>query len=177
MPRQKLTKAWVGHPKRPTCQATQKWSDCQMTKSKAIHTISHDFIPKNDHVNKKWHCCLCKISSSNKICSQFVQKTIFVVVWLSDCSHQTRHPPWLPETFLGGRPTSLTSGRNGHHGWNYVSQLHKFIYIWILVLHHRYRSLRIQMYVFLAVQDSSIGDLVTHSLSEWVSQVTFDFRH
>ena len=43
----------VGHPKRPTCQATQKWSECQMTKSKAIHTISHDFIPKNDHVNKK----------------------------------------------------------------------------------------------------------------------------
>ena len=32
---------------------------------------------------------------------------------------------------------------------------------------------------FLAVQDSSIGDLVTHSVSEWVSesvsQVTFDF--
>ena len=129
MPRQKLTKAWVGHPKRPTCQATQKWSECQMTKSKAIHTISHDFLPKNDHVNKKWHCCLCKISSSNKICSQFVQKTIFIVVWLSDCSHQTRHPPWLPETFLGGRPTSLTSGRNGHHGWNYVSRLHKSIHM------------------------------------------------
>ena len=129
MLRQKLTKAWVGHPKRPTCQATQKWSECQMTKSKAIHTISHDFIPKNYHVNKKWHCCLCKISSSNKICSQFVQKTIFIVVWLSDCSHQTRHPPWLPETFLGGRPTSLTSGRNGHHGWNYVSRLHKSIHM------------------------------------------------
>ena len=29
--------------------------------------------------------------------------------------------------------------------------------------------------VFLAVQDSSIGDLVTHSVSQWVSQVTFDF--
>ena len=28
---------------------------------------------------------------------------------------------------------------------------------------------------FLAVQDSSIGDLVTHSLTESVSQVTFDF--
>ena len=29
--------------------------------------------------------------------------------------------------------------------------------------------------LFLAVQDSSIGDLVTHSVSESVSQVTFDF--
>ena len=28
---------------------------------------------------------------------------------------------------------------------------------------------------FLAVQDSSIGDLVTHSLSEWVSESGFDF--
>ena len=37
--------------------------------------------------------------------------------------------------------------------------------------------LRIQKidYYFLAVQDSSIGDLVTHSVSEAVSQVTFDF--
>ena len=29
--------------------------------------------------------------------------------------------------------------------------------------------------ILLAVQDSSIGDLVTHSVSESVSQVTFDF--
>ena len=30
-------------------------------------------------------------------------------------------------------------------------------------------------WTFLAVQDSSIGDLITHSLSQSLSQVTFDF--
>ena len=37
------------------------------------------------------------------------------------------------------------------------------------------KSLRHKMLPFLAVQDSSIGDLVTHSVSESVSESCFDF--
>ena len=81
-------------------------------------------------MNKKWHCCFCKILSLNKICSQFVQQTNIcsrLTEWLEP-SDQTSS---LIARNIFGWPTNLINIGSQWSPWLELckSILHKSTYM------------------------------------------------